>query len=193
MAATIAADPDAEPKGLTGDRQDLVVANLGLAHWCVRRFVPWLAVHGPDYEDATGAAFLGLVKAAHRFDPGGEAAFTTFAVRACWWQITAWRRDHSSRSIGGDARPRPEKPGAPVREALAAGVAERGIGVDPVAVRAAVEKLPPRLREAVRLLFWENLTLREAGARLGVCAERARQLRAQAVEQLRWYFRAETR
>ena len=185
MAAMIAAPPDAKPQGLTGERRELVIANLGLAHWCVRRFVPWLDVRGPDYEDAMGAAFVGLVQAAHRFEPVGRAAFATFAVRACWWQITAWRRDHCSRGIGGDERPRCVALGASEEETVAARIAGPGTGVDPVAVAVAVDCLPLRLREAVRLLFWENLTLQEAGARLGVCAERARQLRVQAVGELR--------
>ncbi len=50
---------------------------------------------------------------------------------------------------------------------------------------AALAKLPKRLRQVVRLNFWEGKTLRESAEILGVSAETVRTLRRVAMERLR--------
>ena len=52
-------------------------------------------------------------------------------------------------------------------------------------IRAEVETLPDQQAEVIKLFYFEELTLSEIGARYGVSAERARQIRAKAERTLR--------
>ena len=51
-------------------------------------------------------------------------------------------------------------------------------------LRARVELLPSRLREIIRRIFWEDETLREIGEHMGLSAERIRQLKEKALQQM---------
>ncbi len=52
-------------------------------------------------------------------------------------------------------------------------------------VSNAVDELSPRLRQALRLYFWEGETLQEAGEEMGVSRERFRQILWQAIAKMR--------
>jgi RNA polymerase sigma-B factor len=70
-------------------RHDLVERHLPLARRLARRFA-----HAPqDLEDLEQVAALGLVKAAHRFDAGRGAAFSTFAFPTIVGEIKHYCRD----------------------------------------------------------------------------------------------------
>lgn len=53
------------------------------------------------------------------------------------------------------------------------------------AVRGAIDKLPPRLRQVVQLYYGEGRTLRDIGNMLGVTESRVSQLQSEAVQRLR--------
>ena len=57
-------------------RDELIAANLGLAHQLARRF----ANRGEPHDDLVQVASLALVKAVDRFDPERGASFSSFAV-----------------------------------------------------------------------------------------------------------------
>jgi RNA polymerase sigma-B factor len=57
-------------------RDQLVEGHLGLAHALARRY----ADRGESTADLVQVASLGLVKAAHRFDPGRGISFSTYAT-----------------------------------------------------------------------------------------------------------------
>lgn len=58
------------------------------------------------------------------------------------------------------------------------------------AVREAVDRLVPRLRDVVESRYWRDETLQAIGERHGVSRERIRQLEAEALDELRPRLRA---
>jgi RNA polymerase sigma factor (sigma-70 family) len=52
-------------------------------------------------------------------------------------------------------------------------------------LHAALDRLDPRERECLLLLFFEGLLLREVGERWGLCKERVRQIKERALTRLR--------
>lgn len=72
-------------------RNELVERHMGLAAHVARRF----GRRGPGAEDLRQVAFLALVKAVDRFDPGRNVAFSTFAGRTIEGEIKRHFRDHT--------------------------------------------------------------------------------------------------
>jgi RNA polymerase sigma-B factor len=82
------------------ERDTLVLEHRRLARHLARRYVR----HGDQREDLEQVAYLGLVKAARRFDPGRGVAFTTFALPTVLGELRRFCRDtrwavHVPRSI----------------------------------------------------------------------------------------------
>lgn len=73
--------------------------HLGLAHLCANRF----RGRGIEYEELYSAGCLGLVKAAHAFDPSRGVCFSTYAVPVIMGEIRRLFRDggsvHVSRAL----------------------------------------------------------------------------------------------
>ena len=72
----------------------------------------------------------------------------------------------------------PDRDAEPADERLAAEQSKH-------AVRGAIDKLPPRLRQVVQLYYGEGRTLRDIGTMLGVTESRVSQLQSEAVQRLR--------
>ncbi|MFV0308682.1 MAG: SigB/SigF/SigG family RNA polymerase sigma factor [Desertimonas sp.] len=72
-------------------RNRLVERHMGLAIHVARRF----ARRGPSDEELRQVAFLALVKAVDRFDPGRGVAFSTFAGRTVEGEIKRYFRDQT--------------------------------------------------------------------------------------------------
>jgi RNA polymerase sigma factor (sigma-70 family) len=68
---------------------DLISANLGLAHQLARRF----ANRGEPHDDLVQAASLALIKAVDRFDPERGSSFRTFAVTSIVDELKRHFRD----------------------------------------------------------------------------------------------------
>jgi RNA polymerase sporulation-specific sigma factor len=85
------------------EQNALVEENVGLVYWVLKRF----AGRGYDMEELFQVGTVGLVKAARRFDPGRETAFSTYAVPVIIGEIRRFLRDdgmiHISRKIKEDA------------------------------------------------------------------------------------------
>ena len=70
-------------------RQELVEAYLGLARAMARRF----SHRGESLDDLVQIAYVGLLSAIERFDPGREVEFTTFAIPTIRGEIKRYFRD----------------------------------------------------------------------------------------------------
>lgn len=70
-------------------RDELISANLGLAHQLARRF----ANRGEPHDDLVQVASLALVKAVDRFDPDRGATFSSFAVTSIVGELKRHFRD----------------------------------------------------------------------------------------------------
>lgn len=81
-------------------------------------------------------------------------------------------------SDGEGALDLPDKDAEPADERIAVEESKQ-------AVRGAIEKLPPRLRQVVDLYYREGRTLRDIGNMLGVTESRVSQLQSEAVQRLR--------
>ena len=70
-------------------RDELIAANLGLAHQLARRF----ANRGEPHDDLVQVASLALIKAVDRFDPDRGATFSSFAVTCIVGELKRHFRD----------------------------------------------------------------------------------------------------
>ncbi len=70
-------------------RDELIAANLGLAHQLARRF----ANRGEPHDDLVQVASLALVKAVDRFDPERGTSFSSFAVTSIVGELKRHFRD----------------------------------------------------------------------------------------------------
>lgn len=133
------------------------------------------------FADLVQEGNLALWRAIMGFEPGRGVAFSTYAWRAierAVWQAVA----RAERPEGWLPLPEPEEPAAVVAERYDAAVVKQ-------AVDRAVECLPPRLAGIVTALYGLDgqpaQTLRSAGTQYKLSAERIRQLRNDALLQLR--------
>src|SRR5215213_4782486 len=70
------------------DREELVMRFLPLAGYLARRYTT-----GPEWEDLEQVAFIGLIKAVDRFDPGRGIAFSSYAVPTILGELKRYFRD----------------------------------------------------------------------------------------------------
>ena len=164
-----------------------VEANLGLAYDAAFR----AAARWPHLRDEILSRCMeGLWVAVRRFDPSRGCKLSTPA---------GWQFKNAVKRARLDNRPkgfRRRKQGerswrhpetVPLPEAGRNDL--RDPGFDQVDARDAAEvglaALPPPHRECIGLLYFEGLTYREAGARLGVSHERVRVLHEQSLAMLR--------
>jgi RNA polymerase primary sigma factor len=133
------------------------------------------------FTDLVQEGNIALWRAIMGFDSGRGLAFSTYAwraiERAVWQTVT-----RAERSEGWLPLPEPEEPAAVVAERYDAAVVKR-------AVVRAVECLPPRLAGIVTALYGLDgqpaQTLRSAGSQYKLTSERIRQVRNDALLQLR--------
>jgi RNA polymerase sigma factor (sigma-70 family) len=133
------------------------------------------------FADLVQEGNIALWRAIMGFDPGRGLAFSTYAWRAierAVWQAVA----RAERPEGCLPLPESEEPSAVVALQYDAAVVKQ-------AVAKAVERLPSRLASIVTTLYGLNgqpaQSLRSAGAQYELSAERIRQLRNDALLQLR--------
>jgi RNA polymerase sigma factor (sigma-70 family) len=179
---------DADGK-LTARGQSLVAENAGLAGAVAKRYAARFGVRDyHTYQDLCSETLLGLCIAATTFDES-RAKFSTHGT---WGAIG--RASQHLRRRPQDAQRGFEEGidgcGEAIADVAAAPADDDALDAadDPRVKRllAAIERLPDRHREALRLHL-QGVTLSEIGASFGVTKERARQLVARAKEMV---FRA---
>lgn len=179
---------DAGSRGALIERySDLAV---GIAR-CMR--IPSTSV--ADRDDAASAAMIGLISAVDRYDPRRGVPFEAYASLRIRGAIVDELRRVDER---GRADRRPEgaelavslddlmERGAHQGPAIDDGFTERYEQEDlKTRVQDALGRLPARQREVIARYYGDELTLREAGAKMGVSEARACQLHGRAIQNLR--------
>lgn len=156
-----------------------------------------------DRDDVASAAMIGLIGAVDRFDPRRGVPFEAYASLRIRGAVVDELRRVDER---GRADRRPE--GAVLAISLDA-LMESGAHQGPVVddgfserheqedlktrIQDALGRLPARQREVIARYYGDELTLREAGARMGVSEARACQLHGRAIQNLRRELSVNTR
>lgn len=148
-----------------------------------------------DRDDVASAAMIGLIAAVDRFDPRRGVPFEAYASLRIRGSVVDELRRVDER---GRADRRPE--GAELAVSLDL-LLEKGTHQGPVAddgfterfeqedlktrIQDALGRLPARQREVIARYYGDELTLREAGAKMGVSEARACQIHGRAIQNLR--------
>lgn len=85
---------------LTPAQQELALTCLPLAYKLARRFVAKGRRYLPDVEEAEGVALLSLCRAALRFDPGRGVKFVTYAWPGIQNALAGWAEKNRRRRGG---------------------------------------------------------------------------------------------
>ena len=180
--------------GDTGSRGALIerYADLaiGIAH-CMR--IPSASL--ADRDDAASAAMIGLISAVDRFDPGRGVPFEAYAALRIRGAVVDEIR-HVDERGRADRRPEGAELAVSLDVLLDTGK-HQGPAVDDgfteryeqedlkTRIQDALGRLPARQREVIARYYGDELTLREAGAKMGVSEARACQLHGRAIQSLR--------
>jgi len=148
-----------------------------------------------DRDDVSSAAMIGLIGAVDRFDHRRGVPFEAYASLRIRGAVVDELRRVDER---GRADRRPEGAALAVSlDALMESGAHHGPVVDDgfselheqedlkTRIQDALGRLPARQREVIARYYGDELTLREAGAKMGVSEARACQLRGRAIQSLR--------
>jgi RNA polymerase sigma factor for flagellar operon FliA len=163
---------------------------IGIAR-CMR--VPQASL--ADRDDVASAAMIGLIGAVDRFDPRRGVPFEAYAALRIRGAVV----DELRRV---DERGRADRRSEGTELAVSLDVLmEKGTHHGPVVddgfserfeqedlktrVQDALGRLPARQREVIARYYGDELTLREAGAKMGVSEARACQLHGRAIQNLR--------
>jgi len=142
--------------------EDLILSNLGLARLvvrkCLNRFGPVV-----EADDLLQEARLGLIRAAHQFDPSRGVRFSTYAFRCCWRACLDAVRSPAQRRLTQCLRTRRLRGRKMEGSAALAGVISPSVSPDDQAAAAelwasAMLRLNPNEREVIRLRFEQGMT-----------------------------------
>lgn len=67
---------------LTDEQRQMVIDNLGLAHFATNRFISFNADRDYDYEEVKAVSYYGLILAVMGYDPEHGQTFGTYAVKS---------------------------------------------------------------------------------------------------------------
>jgi RNA polymerase sigma factor (sigma-70 family) len=155
-----------------------VSEHVGLARYLARR---WGAPS--DQDEAFGWAFLALVEAAARFDPGRGVRFSTFAHPRIRGAVLDGRR-RTARALG---TPR-GSPSDLEQMMVCSDLEPRHAALpshDTQWVRQARARLPEPLRRLLAYVYDEEANLADAGRRMGISPSWASRLHREALIRLR--------
>lgn len=199
----------ASRKGDRAARCALIERYSPLATAIARRMrVPTCAVTGRD--DLESAGLVGLIDAVDRFEPERGIPFEAYATLRIRGAILDELRRLDDRSRGERRRTREAEAAMDPADAAVAAYASITLSLDHLLerggpawpaedelgerwdledlrmrVQSALTCLPQRQRELLARYYGDALTLREAGARMGISEARACQLHGRAIQNLR--------
>ena len=181
---------------LEGDaesRAHLIERYVPLARACARRVRIESAM--VDGDDLFSAALLGLIDAVDRFQPQRGVPFEAYAsLRIRGAIVDELRRvDERGRGIHAGDIPKAVSLDLLVEDDWQAFLARADDAIDDAfeqedlfgRLKGALSGLPPRQREVIARYYGDELTLREAGMRMGISEARACQLHGRAIVNLR--------
>ena len=180
--------------GDTGSRGALIERYADLAIGIARCMrIPSASL--ADRDDAASAAMIGLISAVDRFDPGRGVPFEAYAALRIRGAVVDEIR-HVDERGRADRRPEGAELAVSLDVLLDTGK-HQGPAVDDgfteryeqedlkTRIQDALGRLPARQREVIARYYGDELTLREAGAKMGVSEARACQLHGRAIQSLR--------
>ena len=148
-----------------------------------------------DQDDVASAAMIGLIGAVDRFDPRRGVPFEAYAALRIRGAVVDELR-HVDERGRADRRAEGAELAVSLDVLLETGK-HQGPAVDDgftekydqedlkTRVQDALGRLPARQREVIARYYGDELTLREAGAKMGVSEARACQLHGRAIQSLR--------
>ena len=180
--------------GDTGSRGALIERYADLAIGIARCMrIPSASL--ADRDDVSSAAMIGLISAVDRFDPSRGVPFEAYAALRIRGAVVDEIR-HVDERGRADRRPQGAELAVSLDVLLDTGK-HQGPVVDDgfteryeqedlkTRIQDALGRLPARQREVIARYYGDELTLREAGAKMGVSEARACQLHGRAIQNLR--------
>jgi RNA polymerase sigma factor (sigma-70 family) len=190
--------PEAQVPIVTATRNSLVLANLGLVGWAVRRLHGWQLRRLGGRDDAFQAGVVALLRAAGHWDASRGVKFSVYATCAVRNHLLREALAAGPVRLPADALPGRCRYPRDVARALSVRQLDEDRAdrlaappgpepPDPAALArlaGALRALPWRQREAVRLWYLEGLTTVEIGERLGCSRSGASWLVRRGVKRL---------
>lgn len=174
-------------------RARLIERFIPLARVCARRMRVESAM--VDADDLFSAALIGLIDAVDRFEPDRGVPFEAYAsLRIRGAIVDELRRaDERGRGQHADDTPKAISLDLLVEDEWQAFLGRADDAIEEAferedlaaRLKRALSTLPPRQREVLARYYGDELTLREAGVRMGISEARACQLHGRAIFNLR--------
>ena len=166
--------------------ETLIAANQRMVYKFARRYL-W---SGIPIEDLIQQGNIGLLEAAKRYDSEKGFKFDTYAQNWVWSCIGKYLRkegiDMKKGLIPGSYLPIEKAPIVLLSGGGESGEVEKiSAGQKRKAIREAMGELRYKDREVLRWRFFFDKNLRETGEEMGFSYERARQLEARGLSELR--------
>ena len=162
---------------MTMQRANLAEKNMNLARYVAHQFKDT----GLSYEDLEGIAFLGLTKAAIRFDES-KSSFSTYAVPTIRNEILQHLRKKTVNTVSMDE---PIAEGVTLADTLGSACREIENAEDKVFLEQSMKLLSPEEREVLICLYWRNCLQSEVAKRLGCSQSRVSKIHGNAISKLR--------
>lgn len=174
--------------GDAASRCALIERYAGLATRIARRLHP-AGIAAVAAEDLESAGLIGLIDAVDRYQPDRGVPFEAYAALRVRGAVldelraaTGGRRADGTAAVSLDALLEDGDHRLPSRDDTGAVRAAEDLGSR---VERALRGLPERERELLGRYYGQSMTLREAGARMGISEARASQLHTRAIASLR--------
>ena len=154
------------------ERNEIVLKNLGLAKLEAHRY----SLKCPEsFEDLCQVAYLGLIKAAERYNPDLGAAFSSYACPTIKGEIRHYLRDKCSvvRIPKGLHKTAETVLSFDAGDGLSDNLSVADISPEPYddltyETLCVLNRLKPRLRDTLNAIYFDGLTLDECADRFSV-------------------------
>lgn len=174
-------------------RNKMVVANLGLARMIAHQYKKKTRL---DYDDLFQIACIGLIKASSRFDPSRGIKFSSFAVKYLRGEILHYLRDKSNlvrnhkRTVASlDKEISVGENKEPLVALIESSVDHPAIALQQSDIEMALAKMDRNYSQAIRLVYLEDKTKKEAGEILGISFITCKRWEAKGIQRLKGFLK----